>query len=336
MISKQNRSAGFNLIELILAMGIFGTMIMGISTALVVFKRTENFRRERLERGIDYGLGEAAVLLDLSDAAPSFGALRQPDDANLNFYDYYPDVPDTQLTTLGVTAKTRELTLTATNSKFIKLMIVDRVRRPSIKLNPPLAFNFTGGNATTTASASYAGINNGNIMVDRARAGFWREGAGMLLMSPAFLRPILPINQTTNYAVVPRTHTLAGFIQGDDVVSTNDWGGAFIRTYSIDTSQTVDTAEKFMWWLPVIGGAGVYALAVPVQYVQLQIERVPDGNDATGAPRTKDVLVRYEWDGTQLDRRFILASNVKSVTFRRSSISSPLIAVSFVMLQASM
>lgn len=328
---------GFSIIEMMLAIGIFGAVVLGVSSALVTYKKTELFRRERLSRGIDYGFAQSAILLDLSDASPSFGFMIQNDDFGRNFFDFYPDVPDSTLPGYGVTALSRTLTLDTISNRTFKVIIIDRVRKPSVKIAPSLAYSYAGGSVSQTSTATYTGVNAGNIILDRAPAQFWREGAGLVLVSPSFQRPALPVNQTLAYGIAPRTHSFGGFISGDDVVYRGDWGGAMDTRYSLDTSRIIDSADKFLWWLPVIGGAGVYALAVPVQYLQFHVERQPTGlNDRQGNPIFNYLLIREEWNGTSLQNRFVMAQNVMSVTLKRNSVSSPLIGISFGMLEKDM
>lgn len=252
----------------------------------------------------------------LRDAGNSYNTLRGvPDNNGREFFDYIYDIGSSYWSD---DEKVRVLTLGPETNRFEFVLILnDKEQTEQIFYQPVTAYAPQNAPADMMASAPlrYVGINNASV-VSSLYPNLWRNGRLIMMKVPTPLRYVAA-DASVNIENAPREHLFLGQVQGDDLVLQN-LGGLVHTTHPLD-NRPVLTADTFLRTIPTVGGASPIVKFDAVKAIRVSLRQ-------TGENALRDLVVE-EFVNGQFQNPFMVATAVRSVTFKRESISSPIIGV---------
>lgn len=312
---KANQS-GFSLMEIIASLAI-SALFVALSASVVrdIFQITEK-DKQQLDAETDLTFATRYLTGVLKDAGPSFNSIKgNLDDNNLEFFDLLHDV-----STVGWDKKytTRTLTLDPTKGRLDFFFIVnsnDQIDQifytPLDAYVPPDPVESMDASATLTYSAL-----NKDDAISKYNPGIWKENNLILLKVPIPLR-FISVDGSVNMDSPPREHTFLGRVSGNNLAADNFLDHAY-KTHPIDNSP-VESADTFLRTVPTVGGASPVIEVINVNAYKVSLVK-------RGAQNKYD-LYSYRYANGAYTMPFMIAANIKTVTFKREIVGLPLIGV---------
>ncbi|MNT22441.1 hypothetical protein D3C72_1578230 [compost metagenome] len=166
-----------------------------------------------------------------------------------------------------------------------------------------------------SAKLTYSALNKDNA-ISKYNPTIWKDNNLILLKVPIPLRYV-SVDGTVNMDSASREHTFLGRVSGNDLVSDSFVDHAY-KTHPIDNS-SVPTADAFLKTVPTVGGASPVIEVINVKAYKVSLVK-------RGAQNKYD-LYTYRYANGAYTMPFMIAANIKTVTFKREIIGLPLIGV---------
>lgn len=298
---RPNNQRGITLVELSITIGIVAILLSTIFTVLISMQKTYNLTARKLDNTTEKTLGERFIWLNSVNAGPSFNNLNSLDDAGLFFWDLWSDYPGKRLG--GVSSRTKTLDVAG---ESLELLLFDRQADPPVYYDPVMAYDVVlGANADTLGTMTFMGLNYNNYL-DALNPAIYLDGKMVMIYSPIALRPLgVPPN-----AIPPRFSIFTGTVTGAALGADN--GGGIIRNTQPVTGAVNGTADGFFRNAPQVGAATQMVFVAGVELIRFIIQARAGGGFN---------LVRNTWVNGVWAKPFLVAANINSAVFTRSSVS---------------
>ncbi len=341
----KTRNQGFTLVELAVALVVFGVVMMA-SYQLFIQVNDQTIKSQRaVEANLGALVAERLVRKDLMDASASLNNVIAEDDSGKAFYDYRPDWP-------CKTDCERTLSLTAGGAKDSVAILANQSELLSPQMYPPVAAYETvaNNNLQLAGTLVFKGVNYMDRLVNITDTDprpthfglspLWAPDKRPRLLhfySPVPGRPPAALGVPVNMDVSPRNTMYLGKLTYNiasnkpvsvAMVSTNLDGtinnnhplrpGMNMNDGIDPFSIATDGFDRFLRTLPPVGGVGAVALFRPVKLIRYRM--IKNGS--------KGELWRFEWDianNKWADTGTLMSAEVFGLILRRRSISSPII-----------
>lgn len=310
---KNNK--GFTAIEMMVGIGLVAILTTIIVSTQLMVTNDQMKLQKQLEQSIDTNLAERIIFTDLANIDPSYNNLTVKDDAGLQFFDYYPDVPASMLSNvkrevaLRLDSKTREFHILAQDTTAGPLMTYD----------PTAAYKVgTSDSFDKSADLTFVGLNYQD-WIKKNRKYFWLDGKALMLDTPARLRPV-DANGNVIMTVAPRSPIFVGKVargalENDSVIRS------LVNTTNPETGQNIDNADTFLRRLPSMGGGLPVVRLRAVRIVKYYLQPYTDNRlEGTPANLYKAVYENGKWSDP-----FLLADRVEELNLRRDSVTKRMI-----------
>jgi prepilin-type N-terminal cleavage/methylation domain-containing protein len=327
MIKNQK---GFSLIEILVVVGLAAIVAMGNSMFISDFiKRMNAYSNESMEES-DLAVLNTMALNILKKSSLSFNRLSLADDNNVNFFDYYPDLPFGSFT-----AESRVFTLNST-TKFFYLMSSEEAKFTSTVFDPVHAYTVTEASpvdALTDGTTSYRGINSvpdftndagskaSVKMMSQIFGQRWADSKVFVVTCPTYLRPISVGTAVVNLGTAPRMPTYVGKVVGDELgqLLSSEVGVTINNTHPV-TSVAYTGLDSFFRTLPTVGGAAPFVKIEPAVVSRFELKPNVAGGGLFD-------LYMKTWKAGAYVEEVQVALKVKKITFKRKSITLPIISM---------
>lgn len=324
---------GFSLAEIVMTLGIMTFVVLGNTLFIHDFiKRLSQYEKESAVESEMAVLSIMAMNI-LKKSSLSFNRIYLADDKGRNFFDYYPDMPMSTFSSDG----DRSILLTAgDNVKAFYLLSTEEGDFRSMSYNPMHAYDelTTPTDIRLDGTIRYRGLNTVPAITDNAGVPAkyrlmttyfeerWANGKLFVLTCPTYLRPLDPVSNTINLKAAPRTATFIGKVMNDDLVPLYD-GEATVKilNYHPVTQAAYNSLDQYLRTLPVVGGASSFVKIEPAQLARFEMR--PNKNYPSGFA---DLYLR-KWNSGGFSQEYSVAEKIKSVAFKRKSITLPLISM---------
>lgn len=327
---------GFTMLEILLALGLSGLVTVAAYSFYVNYNQQIVDLSENIEISTDIESGQRIILKDLKSIDPSFGVLKAEDDNNRPFFEYFPDVPESNL----VQPTDRVITLKqgGATTEFVILLLDNGAHPiPVLAYDPSWAYQITNAGPTTEGTVIYQHVNwaqpglggHGNMISglrgpESGTKGFWNDGQLLMFDTPSAFRTPAQMQERNKYA--PRPPVFVGRVAGTTRTAPFNRDPEVERyvdiRHPITPSYLLNSANAFLWALPsTAGGMPVVRLRsvkLVKYYVQSMYPNDPDPNKKALLRLFRHVYTKGAWN-TNVNH-FQIAEKLKSVQFRRNSV----------------
>jgi len=321
---------GFSLMEIMLTVGLMTFVVLGNTMFINDFvKRMTHYEKESAEESQMAVLNVMAMNI-LKKASLSFNRISLRDDNGQSFFDYYPDVP---LSTFGNNGD-RSILLTVANKKNFYLFSTEEGDFSSMNYDPMHAYAQTAAPASIVddGQIAYRGLNSvpnitdasGNAARTKLMTSYfdtrWASGKIFILTCPTYLRPV--VGNSINIMTSPRTASLIGKVVNDDLLPLFDGEATvpLINTHPV-TLAPYNSVDQYFRTLPTVGGASPFVKIEPAQLIRFEMRAnklYPSGY--------ADLYIQ-KWSPSGFNSDIAVAEKIKSVEFKRKSVTLPLISM---------
>lgn len=317
--------------ELMVAVAIVGI----ISVIAMQFLNDQNKQNKKLEEAIEYKidtlLSDKVILKDFRSAIPSVNQLIIPDKNGANFFDLEADKSGA-LNCAGC-FKFRSLTLSHASgaAKKFYILLTNPTKGDSVFTDPVVAYDI-GPSSTTDANApaplTFVGLNR---VPSGASVGYLTSHNPSLGANDLVYVDSAGTMKVTANNPVNRSAAWLGFLTtaGDVVANPVAPDGIFnSKIYTKDPSSgaevvtTPTTFDEFLQALPPNGTSGSSIRIMGAKLVKYEIK-------CLAAVASDCALERSEWSKTGFTNQRDILNHIKTVTFRRESISNTITTVSY-------
>lgn len=323
---------GFSLIEILVVVALAAVVILGNSMFMSDFtKRMDHYAKESAEES-ELAVLNTMALNILKKSSLSFNRLGLRDDANLNFFDFYPDMPYSSFTT---GTETRTFTLDTLAENFY-ILSSDEGKFSSTVFDPVHAYTAISPSpvdALADGTMTYRTLNSvpdftnasGTKATQKLMSQIfgvrWANGKVFVVTCPTYLRPVASSGSVT-LTTAPRMPTFVGKVSGDDLVllPASDAGVTFNNTHPV-TGATYGTLDDYFRSLPTVGGAAPFVKVEPAIMSRFELR----SNITYGAGFYDLYMRNLTASGYAEDVQ--VALKIKKVTFKRKSITLPIISM---------
>lgn len=320
---------GMTLIEVLLVVGLVS--ILGLANVFFVtdfMKRINKIQTESEEQSESAVISSTALNI-IKRSNLSFNQIVLPDDNGNNFFDYFPDIPSSELGTAG----NRIFSISATNrEKYFYLFASSEVKANSLVLDPVHVYSATPQPAdySQDGSVTYKGLNSiphikdgmGNNTNKKLMSQFfgevWKNGQIFLVTCPTYLRPIQ--NGTVDLSTPPHMPSLVGRAESDDLIVLGK-DKSVVELYNSHplTESKYLSLDQFFRTLPTVGGAAPFVKIEPVDLVRFRMK------ENKSYPAGYADLVLDEWIDGAYQEKMLVAIKVKNIQFLRKSAAIPIV-----------
>lgn len=318
---------GFTIVEVLVAVGLAAVILLGNTMFLNDFMRRMSAYEKESGDESDLAVLNTMALNILKKSSLSFNRLSLMDDNNVNFFDYYPDMPLSSFAT-----EERRYTLNGA-SKFFYILSSDEGKNGSTVYDPVHSYTVASAasDVLSDGTVAYRGINSvpdiysasGTKATLKAMTQIfgarWANGKLFVITCPTYLRPVS--GATVNLSVAPRMPTFVGKVVSDDLapLSVAESLVPLNNTHPL-TSAAYVSVDQFFRTLPTVGGAAPFVKIEPASIGRFELR-----SSATAAGFFD--LYLKTWTASGYGDEILVALKVKTVTFKRRSITLPLISM---------
>lgn len=320
---------GFSLIEILVVVALSTVVVLGNSMFMSDFiKRMDEYSKESSEES-ELAVLNTMALNILKKSSLSFNRLGLKDDNNANFFDFYPDLPFATFT-----SESRTFTLDATNEYFY-IISSDEGKYSSTVFDPVHAYAVSAPapDILTDGTTAYRYLNSVPDFTNDAGSKAtvkmmtqifgerWGENKVFVVTCPTYLRPVTAGSTTINLGTAPRMPTYIGKVVGDDLAALplSDSGVALNNTNPI-TGASYTNLDTYFRTLPSVGGAAPFVKIEPALLSRFVLRTNPK---YTGSYD----LYLQTWKTGGYGDDVHVGQKIKSVTFKRKSITLPIITM---------
>lgn len=321
---------GYTLTELMTVIAIISVVVLGNTLFINDFlKRMTAYEKESMNES-ELAILNTMALNILKKSSLSFNLVSQADDNNRNFYDYYPDMP------LGsFTNEERTFTLSApSTTRFLYIISTEEGKSASTVFDPMHAYAIAApaANLVTDTTLSYTGLNSVPNITDASGSAAtlrvmsqifgkrWAAGELFVVYCPSYLRPKATV--TLGLTTVPRMPAFIGKVSGNDlsILTNTEASITMLNTHPITTIAYTNLNNYFMT-LPTVGGAAPFVKVEPVELNRFEFRA------NTSYPSGYGDLYLNKWKNSAYGSSILVATKIKSVVFKRTSVTLPLISL---------
>lgn len=306
------RQEGFTVVEILVALGI-GAVVLGMFASSQISIIKDQIRmRKTLETNIDETLAERILFDDFNGLEPSYNNLTLLDDQGLNFFEFYPDIPEANLRA----KKERELTLSLSGRTEFHVLVHDRVSGPVLIYDPVMAYLVGPAPADFNQAAALSFISlNRNKWVSSQRPGFWVNKKLLMLDTPAKVRRLN--GGKVDMLTPPRSPIFVGEVNEQELRPlASGLGGLLVQDHP-ETGEAISSADIFLRKVPSVGGGQALVRLRAVKIVKYFLVK-EEAQTATGGESAK--LYRSIYENGAFGTPNLLADKVESFSFRRDSV----------------
>lgn len=338
--TPRNNRAGVTLVELLMSIALFAIVMMGAMQFFDTFSKQAGTASSDIAQDMESLILERALRKAVVNLQPSFNLVNLSDNNAANFFDFLPDA-------LCRVNCTRELTLSAEypNNEFI--FIEELSSRFPPQLYPPqLAYN-VGTNNSTTSAATLTFVGANRSISSNAPGALEKLFDGRLSVSgdsenPYHILLFTSLSEMRNMPAddqePPLKSAYLGRLDGTDyTLKAFNPEGMLKLTHPLDTtlnfandasgSSGVNGLDRFFRTLPPIGGTNVMAKVHVVNIHRYRYVPETEGEESHILWETWNFQQDSENGGWVNEYGVRLGVNVKSVTFFRETISSPVVSI---------
>lgn len=304
---------GFTLVEVMFSV-VFAAIVMGmiVASQLMMTKETSKMTQD-LENSIDTVLAERTILLNLRQVDPSYNNLLQQDDNGLQFFDYYPDISETQLGG----ANSRTLTLQHNGITSIHFLIQDLRAGPLLLYDPVAAFNIGAlpANLNQAASLSFVSLNKSNWVLGQ-RPQMWVNDQMIFLDTVSKVRPL--VQNSVNMLTPPRSPIFVGRVSNQQLVLDPAFS-SLINYADPYTGQQITDEDNFLRVVPSSGGGQPIVRMRGVKLVKFFLQP----NNASGSDNK--LFRQYYTSNGNYSSTYMVSDHVKKIVFERSTVTQKIV-----------
>lgn len=323
---------GFSVIEILVTVAIMTFVILGNTMFINDFiTRVTRYEKESSDESQMAVLSVMAMNI-LKKSSLSFNRLTLTDDKGKNFFEYYPDLPQSIFGANGE----RIYTLSSANlNKRFYLISTEEGDFNSLSYDPMHAYDeiSTPPDITKDGTIRYRGINtipaiaddSGNMAKEKLMTKYfgerWAQGKIFVLTCPTYLRPALA-NNTINLMTPPRTASIITKVSSDDLVPLfNSEAGIGLWNYHPVTLAPYNSIDQFFRTIPVVGGASPFVKIEPALLTRFELRA------NRNYPSGYYDLFMAKWSPAGYKEEISVAEKIRSVEFKRKSVTLPLISM---------
>lgn len=298
---------GFSMLELLIAIGTGTVVLILVLNAMSQFKAMIENVDQKAENESEGNIGINVILKDIGTMKFTYNSSNLIDDSGVRlFFDYYPDIPDA----MAPLPTTRAYTLTVGSPAFTFLTL-DPKLRSTASYSPSVAYSLTGGNAATSGSATYVGINKSSFMVNNF-PDLWSYDGLLVFYSGVALRPAgAPLTK------VPQTSVFFSQRNASDIV-VQTFNGLLRDTHPLAPLVHITSPDVFFRKLTPMSGVQASLFLAAARPVRFFI------TNSSGVP----TLIRQSWNNVSgWGSDLVLIRNATQVKFTRGSLASSVIDV---------
>jgi len=329
------------LLEVVMALGLSGLVGLAVFGFYTSFTSEIGQLSDDIEISTDIESGQRILMRDLKLIDTSFGVINVKDDSGESFFDYFPDVPENDL----AGPITRTLTLKMGGRTELVLLLHDSQAHsiPTLNYDPSWAYRITNASFSGEGAVEYQHVNwvqpgpsghasmisslrnaeyEGGKMI---RPGFWNDGQLLMFDSVSMFRSPAQTNQRNRYP--PRPPFFVGRVNGTQPTAPFNIDAEVRKhvntKHPISETYENDSANAFLWGLPSTAGGMPLVRLRPVKLVKFYIKPMypsdPDPKRRMLMQLYRHVYTKGKWDLAK--NHFMIAEKLKSVQFRRNSVS---------------
>lgn len=321
---------GFSLIEILVVVALSTVVVLGNSMFMSDFiKRMDEYSKEASEES-ELAVLNTMALNILKKSSLSFNRLTLKDDSNANFFDFYPDLPFATFT-----SESRTFKLDALNEYFY-IISSDEGKYSSTVFDPVHAYAVSAPapDILTDGTTTYRKLNSvpdfTNEAGSKATAKMmsqifgdrWGESKVFVVTCPTYLRPVTAGSTTIDLGTAPRMPTYVGKVVGDDLaVLPLSESGVGINNTNPVTGGAYANLDTFFRTLPSVGGAAPFVKIEPALLSRFVLRANPRYEAGVFD------LYLQTWKTGGYGEDIHVGQKIKSVTFKRKSITLPIITM---------
>lgn len=342
-------NSGFTLVELVVSLAVFSVIMFAAFQFFQTFSKQQNQNFQNIKQDLEAIVLERAVRLAVVNMHPSYNLITVLDDNGNNFFDYLPDSMCQQNCERSIT-----LSANSTSRFFPMLQTLNNISAPRL-YTPQFAYNIgTNNNLNQAGSLNFAGINKTVQATNRGylEALFKKDGApneNYLSAPPGdplqykllLFTSLVEMRDMAAGSAFPRKSAYLGRFNSDNfnITATNP-DNLFTLSHPQDPSVVfndipngtvgspsfgVNGIDRFLRTVPPVGGVNAMA---KVSVVGLKRYFFQEG---VGSQESR--ILQQDWSAEENRWEvpgFEIGVGIESLTFRRRSISSPVIEIDIV------
>lgn len=334
MQRKKIKQLGFSLAELSLAIGLSGVVALATVSSIKMLSTQTNVQTESIQQIVEQ-LGSYKVLQkDIYDSTHSFNNVNLTDDKGKPFFDHLanPYCSPSQVSKCGRTIQLK-VPVGSDKSRYFYLLVVNNRKGLRFEIRPEQSFPLDkNGNVIRSG---YVGLNNpkaNKYSIDLTNNPHnpttayspWAKDELIFLFTSSTYSP--------SDSIIPRPIIFLGQVSdnGGDLTSLSvaereSSSVSLIKNLHPLTNNPIPTTRHFMLNLTQKAGMPLLLYIEGVSLIRYSLERDSQKNTVINFFRTEAIAKdgKLNFDN---GRKILLLKNVKSVTFSRPTISSPVIS----------
>ncbi|RZF21134.1 prepilin-type N-terminal cleavage/methylation domain-containing protein [Halobacteriovorax vibrionivorans] len=313
------KSNGFSLVELLVASGLAGVVLLSATSFFSRYKRDNKKVTEEILETINLTQFEQVLSKDLSLAKFSLGSLELMDDNDRNFFDFYFDVTCEENCQREFVLKTPSGV--GSFSRPIYFLIQDPFFSKEVILNPSEAYN----SSTEFQSLNFNNNLNNKLyqpsLPDEQQDIIWRKGA--LIYAYANL----PVRKDSSEPGknAPTKYNYLGWVKskGASKLEKEDIEPDLFINWDVRSMNYYNSEDDFLRNIPFVYGLANSVYVARARIIRYRLKAYKDNDQVLG--RLYRGVKRS--DGTY--REFVIGDGFKELSFSRKDVSLPFINVRF-------
>lgn len=333
---------GYSIGELTISIALLSIAGLIVASTNNLIQKVMSTALKEAQVKTDNIYGEAMIAKDIKESGLSFNNMKYPDDSNLNFFDYNPEINSTPSQNNN---PDRKLTLSAEKRVDLVFTVTDQQAGPLMIINPMTSYTLgeIPSDPNKPARLTYIGIN-ANDYIKKNRINFWKEGQAFLLDTQSRIRTQSTDQTMTMRVAAPsRSSVFIGYVKSETdldlttllttkkvknlffgsktIIIGNEITSTFNLTHPEDIYQTEKSinlnTDQFFRTVTSQGGGIPVIRMHPVKLVRYSIE-----NENKSSKLFREV---YDVKLSKWVRKTLVFDHVDKVEFVRNSLGSRLI-----------
>lgn len=316
MIRNLNNK-GFTLPELLVA-GAIGCAVVLLAAQFIKTNESSNKKvQSDLEDTANNLNMEAMLRKDLVNAKHSLNNLNLKDDTGKKFFDYLSSSTCSSDCSRSIKIGLPEAE-NAFSSKALYFILINPGGGEQQIFNPADAYD--------RGTLNFNSLNFNNTLSIRQNTPWGDEvkqrSSLIFVYSPIeVFTPLKGISEPGRILSFMGWVGASNFLGRLNAERITDNGVSFYENTDLRTGKLINSEDEFLKVMPYTAGLGSFAFVAPVKIVRYRMQAIKEKGKLIGQ------LMRAELDGKKVFNERPVGFNIKSVEFRRETISSPAIYI---------